>query len=323
MSPVAEETPPVIEADEVELIDYLEILWSHRWLILLGTVGAMVAAGALTAVTPKSYQASMLVKVGTLFTPGAGEGASLIESPKAVVQILSSDETAQRLQTALGRSDLSLNAIKRAVTAKVVKSDGDAQAPGLVEVTLRLDDPRQVVDGLTFLGDDLTNQHRATYDVALSIIDRSVQALESQLRAHEAERDGLRIQLADLKRRLGSPSSSGGESRGRDMTIAELQQTGWRGQVRDIETRLAAAEQRGAELQQQLVGLAGYRARSDSTRIRTAPILPTVPIAPRVGTIVGLSGMLGVVTTILAAFLIEYVRGVRRRRLLNPSLFTR
>lgn len=323
MSPVAEETPPVIEADEVELIDYLEVLWSHRWLILLGTLGAMVVAGVWTIAMPKIYQASMLIKIGTVFIPGVGEGSSLIESPKAIVQVLSSDEVAQRLQTALGRGDVPLDAIKRAVTAKVVKSDGDAQAPGLVEVTLRLDDPGQVVDGLTFLGDDLIHQHRATYDVALSIIDRSVQTLESQLRANEAERNGLRIQLADLKRRLGSPSLPGGESRGRDPIIAEMQQTGWRGQVRDIETRLAAAEQGGAELQQQLVGLAGYRARSDSTKIRTAPVLPTVPIAPQIRSNIAVAATLAAVFTILAAFLIEYVRGVRRRRLLNPSLFTR
>ncbi|MEO6665289.1 MAG: Wzz/FepE/Etk N-terminal domain-containing protein, partial [Nitrospiria bacterium] len=96
--PTIAEEPATTDAEDIDLFEYLQAVWSHRRLILLGTLGAMAAAGALSLALPKTYQASMLLKVGTLFVPGEGGGPSLIESPKTVVQVLSGDATALKLR---------------------------------------------------------------------------------------------------------------------------------------------------------------------------------------------------------------------------------
>lgn len=316
--PAIAEEPATTDAEGVELIDYLQVLWAHRRLIVLGTLGAMAAAGALSLALPRTYQASMLLKVGTLFIPGAGGGLLLIESPKTVVQVLAGDATALKLRDALGRRDVTPTGLKRALTAKLIKNDGDTQANGLVEVTLRLHNPQQVVDGLQFLAGEVIAQHRTPYEAALSIMDRRIENVENQLRAHEVDRDRLQTKLAALKQRLdGRASVKSLTELGN--TVGEIQRRGWEADVLETEGRLAAAAQRGLDLQAELVQLAGYRARVENTTVRSAPLLPSEPVGPRTSLYIVLAGMLGLMASVLAAFLVDYVRGARRR--LSQDLF--
>lgn len=319
MPTTAEE--PAIDAEEIDLFDYFQVVWSYRWLIVLGTLGAMAVAGALSLALPKTYQASMLLKVGTLFVPGEGGGPSLIESPKTVVQVLSGDAMALKLRDALGRRDGTPTGLKGAVTAKLIKNDGDAQANGLVEVTLRLDNPQQVMEGLQFLAGDVIAQHRIPYEAALSILDRRVQNVESRLRAHEAERDRLQAKLVVLKQRLdgGAPARS---STDQERAVSEMQRRGWEADLFETDSRLAAAAQRALDLQSESIQLASYRVRSENTMVRSAPVLPGEPVGPRTLRHLALAGMLGLMASVLAAFLVDYVRGARRRRL-SRDLFPR
>jgi len=65
MGPVVEEEPKIAgsaaEEEQVELIDYLHVLWTHRWLIGLGTAAAIGLAAVYGLLTPRTYQASLLL----------------------------------------------------------------------------------------------------------------------------------------------------------------------------------------------------------------------------------------------------------------------
>jgi hypothetical protein len=136
-----------------------------------------------------------------------------------------------------------------------------------------------VVDGLQFLAGEVIAQHRTPYEAALSIMDRRIENVENQLRAHEVDRDRLQAKLAALKQRLdGRASAKTLTELGN--TVTEIQRRGWEADLLGTEGRLAAASQRGLDLQAELVQLAGYRARLENTTVRSAPA-SSEPVGPR------------------------------------------
>ena len=50
--------------DEIELIDYLRVLWKWKWFIILGTFACMVVAAIISLIMPKVYEVSMTLEPG-------------------------------------------------------------------------------------------------------------------------------------------------------------------------------------------------------------------------------------------------------------------
>ena len=285
MGPVAEAEPLAVEQQSVDLIDYLDVLWTHRWLIGLGTLAVMGAAVLVTITTPKTYQASLLLKVGTVFTPGKDGGGQLdaIEDPKTIVQVMTADATLDKFRTFLNNNDaVTLSGLRSAVKVKAIKSDVNAAATNLLELTLTLQDPHQVIEGLNFLASQVIDEHRSQYQAWLAVIDREQESLRENIRLSTVQRENLQKQVGELRAQM--------------------------------------AVQR-MEYENRLVQLAVYRARSENTKIRSAPVLPTVPVAPRRRLIVMTAGLLGAGGFVLAAFFLEYVRNARRRRDFSREFF--
>ncbi len=53
--------PPRAAADEIDLIDYLLVIWRHRWMIAIVTVVAMGATVGLMLTKPRRYQANATI----------------------------------------------------------------------------------------------------------------------------------------------------------------------------------------------------------------------------------------------------------------------
>lgn len=67
--------------EEVSLINYLQILVRHKWLILIVFILVILAVGGFTLAQPQSYRAQALVSVGQV-------GGQLIQSEKASLAFL-------------------------------------------------------------------------------------------------------------------------------------------------------------------------------------------------------------------------------------------
>jgi capsular polysaccharide biosynthesis protein len=52
--------------DEIQLIDYLRVIWRWKWLIILGTFLCMVVAGVVSFNMPKIYEVSMTIEPGII-----------------------------------------------------------------------------------------------------------------------------------------------------------------------------------------------------------------------------------------------------------------
>jgi LPS O-antigen subunit length determinant protein (WzzB/FepE family) len=59
--------------DEVQLIDYLRVIWRWKWLIILGTFLCMVVAGVVSFNMPKIYEVSMTIEPGIIGVDKEGQ----------------------------------------------------------------------------------------------------------------------------------------------------------------------------------------------------------------------------------------------------------
>ena len=66
--------------DEVELMDYLRVMWKWKWLIVLGAFVCAVAAGAMSFWAPKVYRFDMLVEPGILTVERGGKNVYIDSS---------------------------------------------------------------------------------------------------------------------------------------------------------------------------------------------------------------------------------------------------
>jgi len=91
--------------DEIQLIDYLRVIWRWKWLIILGTFLCMVVAGVVSFNMPKIYEVSMTIEPGIIGVNGDGRFIYL-DSRNNVEGKIKGDLYNRRIQKALNRNPL-------------------------------------------------------------------------------------------------------------------------------------------------------------------------------------------------------------------------
>ncbi len=155
--------------DEVELIDYLRVIWKRRWLIVGGTLACMVAALAVSYWLPKVYQGSVILETGKVYSLTRGdqqEKTELIEDPRNMEVLLKSDGMMYELKKHLG-SDEDIGALRNAITI-------DVKANPLIVISLKMQDQRAIVDGLAFVADHIISEHQKRYEVIVQKLDQDL-----------------------------------------------------------------------------------------------------------------------------------------------------
>lgn len=59
--------------DEIELMDYLRVIWKRKYLIIAGTLICAIAAGVISFAMPKVYRIDMMVRPGILSIQPSGK----------------------------------------------------------------------------------------------------------------------------------------------------------------------------------------------------------------------------------------------------------
>jgi len=74
--------------DEIELMDYLRVIWKWKYLIVSGTLICAIGAGVISFSKPKVYRIDMVAQPGILAMNEAGNNV-YIDSPgniKAIIE---------------------------------------------------------------------------------------------------------------------------------------------------------------------------------------------------------------------------------------------
>jgi len=186
------------DRDEVEVIDYLKILWRWKWLILGGTFLAVVVAFLARSRPPRAYETSVTMLMTRSKIPGY-EGASSSSSVnlETLAEIMKSDSWAAEAIKRFRLDDPPYN-----VTVERFVSDLVRVKPGketnLITLTVTLPDPKLAADTANFLAQK-----------AVEVMARFDQEDAQQILKHmEQPRDqarqlveDARMALMDFKRR--------------------------------------------------------------------------------------------------------------------------
>jgi len=117
--------------DEIQLIDYLRVIWKWKWLIILGTFVCMGVAGVVSFNMPKIYEVSMTIEPGIIGVNSAGKFIYL-DSRDNIEGKIKGGLYNRRIQKALN-----INPLETDITFKVRPQKGT----NFIKVTSEWKDP--------------------------------------------------------------------------------------------------------------------------------------------------------------------------------------
>lgn len=167
--------------EEVELIDYLRVIWKRRWLIIGSTLACMLAALAVSYWLPEVYQGSVVLETGKLYSLTRGdqqEKIELIEDPKSIEALLKSDGVLYQLKASLKERhgyDGDIKELRQALSV-------DVKANPLIVIGLKLKDRQTILDGLSFSADSIISDHQKKYQNIVLKLDRDRSATLNKMK---------------------------------------------------------------------------------------------------------------------------------------------
>jgi LPS O-antigen subunit length determinant protein (WzzB/FepE family) len=107
----------------------------------------------------------------------------------------------------------------------------------------------------------------------------------------------------------------------RERNESELRGSKARGEIYSVESTATYLTGQRVDYENRIVALDALRTRSQNTQVRSTAVLPTAPVSPDKTLLVAIGLVLGLLGSTLMAFLVEYVRVARQRRLFGGPLF--
>jgi len=307
--------------ENVELIDYLGVIWKWKLLIVLITVVCAITSGVISFVLPKIYQSSAIFEVGRVprYRGAEREQIEPIEDIESVSEVLESDEMLSKikekfdLQTTLGgiRDKLDVEPI-------LGKYIGSRLQARLIRITFEDQDPGLTVDVLNTLSDSLIEQHIKEYQASIKSLDQEISNSQDEIKLQDEYQKVVREQMKVAEKAIAETRKELSELSLKD--ISPLEVLFLRSTLGDQERRIADFHREGKDvelsiqhLKDRVVYLENMRAVSENTEVRNKAIMPEIPIRPRKKLNAIIGGVVSLVAAIILAFFFEYLETVRKR----------
>jgi capsular polysaccharide biosynthesis protein len=276
--------------EEVQLIDYLRVMWKRRWLIVSGPLICMIAAGLVSLRLPKVYETSLYLDVGKTW-------GMQVEDPYKVVELINSTPFIAKVkQVTNWPESVEQMAARRRITAETIQGEGGPSGKKaiLVKVLTRGDTPQQTVGIANAVADLVIQDHKALFDEQMREYSRYETELGNQIKAMEKDLHDLDM---ILKRQRANPTVNA-------PAVILLQ---------------AQLEQKQSQLLNFMKELRDVKiannskTRTENTRVVLPAVLPERPVGPKATLNVAVAGMIGLCAALVAAFFLEYLDRVKRR----------
>ncbi len=171
-----------MEGHEVDLIDYLNVVWKRKYLIIGGTLVTVVAALVVSLAMPKTYEVSRTLKIGRLLG-GIHEGRMFegvfIETREAVIGRLKDHRVLKMLMEKVhsGKVNTEMGNLL-SISSKLNPN---------IRYTVQTHDPEAVVQIADKLAEYIIKIHQSVFDKGLQITKEHEAELASTIRSSEAE----------------------------------------------------------------------------------------------------------------------------------------
>ncbi|MFQ5904158.1 MAG: Wzz/FepE/Etk N-terminal domain-containing protein [Candidatus Binatia bacterium] len=266
-----------MEEQEIELIDYLNVIWKRKGLIIGGTLIAAAAALVVSLSMPKTYEVSRTLKIGQLASSGRP-----IETHEDVVQHLRDHRFLENAMAKLNLGETDGEIASRISIDKKINPH--------VRYIVQASDPQLATNIVGAVAEAIIKIHRPTFDRSMQITKEHEAKLAAMIRIVEVEIEGMKKVLKGVT-----------EAPEVDAPAVILLQGNIEGRQRNL-----------ASLRAELKGSRLSRVGFENTTVIAADALPKHPIKPRVKLNVALGGTLGLMMFIFLAFFLEYLQNVRK-----------
>ena len=319
-------------SEELKLNDYLRIITKNRRLIIWGTVLCILAAGIVSFILPRVYQAQLLLEVGRIYLPPARENAAqeveFIEEPKAAAEVLRSEALLYQVREELGL-EIPIEKMRGNLEVITFPEERGSVKMGspLIEIIYQGNPPPVAVQVLRLLAAEIVAEHSQTYRDNVDALRSRIGNLEGKIADLQKvvdQQEAYRRQSIE-QAALISEKVSEFEKKSQALNVGELSNTeaiflnsAASNQERiltSLNDAMAAAEVAIGENQEkigdyrdEIANLTNLANLCRNTRIRSEPVIPEKPIRPNKALNIAIGGLLGLALTVGMAFFREYSR---------------
>lgn len=294
-----------MQEEEIELIDIFRILWKRRKLILVGTLLLTIGAAGISLLLPKVYEVSTLLEPG--IRPIADANGQIISempvvTPDALRENILGGAYDARIQKKLNIAPKDYPKIK-VVTPKNTL---------LVKISIESSKPEQALAILNELvslaGSDIQEKlesEKSKIGNEIKLTQIYDQSLVEKIKLVEKQTTAVTAKMQDLeKNRERSMASRTTDAMSVLLYSNEIQNqqiylNGLQEKLKNLETEAQGSSVRIDNLRLKLSLI-------KSTSLTKPPSIPDKPVKPKKALIVALAFCLGLMGTMLLAFLLEY-----------------
>jgi len=272
---------------EVDLIDYLIVVWKRKHLIIGGTLLAAAAALVVSLGIPRTYEVSRTIQIGKLparIYAGKMIEGKFIESREAVIGRLRDHRV---MKIVMEKVHSGLPNMEMGALVSISTKPNPA-----VRYKVQTHDPQAVVRVADKLAEYIIKIHKPVFDKGLQITKEHEAKLAATIRNMESGIQSMKMLLKGIM-----------ETPGVDATALILLQA-------NIEDRARSL----ADLRRELKESRLSRLGSGNTSVIAADPPPKDVVKPRIKLNVVLAGTLGLMMFTFVAFFMEYIEKARSER---------
>jgi capsular polysaccharide biosynthesis protein len=322
--------------NEKELIDYINVIWKRKWLIIIPTFILVIAVGVYSFLLPPVWEVNALIQPGKYIvqTEGGTYKEILVADPK---QITGQINEASYNNIIAAELNLDIREFPK------LKAD-NIRDTKLVRISIKENDVEKAKLILYSLFNHLKRELDKKVDVEIKGIDSKIKSkeienlrIEEEIKAHKNKlnivkqrKKEIEEEVIDIRKRVEAlekeqSSSLKKEKRSESESLAmllysnEIQQSlryhntlnellsSKKIQEENINLEMKNKEKRIKQLENEIDNLSERKGRIDYTQFIQEPTSSLSPVSPKKKQNVTIAGVLGLFIFTILAFFIEYL----------------
>jgi len=328
--------------DEIELMDYLNVIWKKKWLIILPTLFCVVIVGIISFRLPHIWEVDAIIQPSKILvkTEQGQFEEVVVVSPKQIVGQINQESYNRLIGAELNLDirtfpELKAENIKDTNLVKVSIRERDTEEAKLILLSLfkhlKADLDEKIDIEMKGIDSQVKNQ-----EIVKTMIEDQIKVFKSKLRIVKQRKKEIEAEMSDVRKRIKSleeeqsvnlkkEKRSESESLGMLLYSNEIQQSlryhntlnellnNKKIEEENLNLELDNGDKNISQIENTVNDLNEKRGRIDYAQLIKEPTSSLSPVSPRKKRNVLIAGILSLMIFTILAFFLEYIRKNRAK----------
>ena len=328
--------------DEIELMDYLNVIWKKKWLIILPTLFCVVIVGIISFRLPHIWEVDAIIQPSKILvkTEQGQFEEVVVVSPKQIVGQISQEAYNRLIGAELNLDirtfpELKAENIKDTNLVKISIRERDTEEAKLILFSLfkhlKADLDEKIDIEMKGIDSQIKNQ-----EIVKTMIEDQIKVFKSKLRIVKQRKKEIEAEMSDVRKRIKSleeeqrvnlkkEKRSESESLGMLLYSNEIQQSlryhntlnellnNKKIEEENLNLELDNGDKNISQIENTINDLNEERGRIDYAQLIKEPTSSLYPVSPRKKLNVLIAGILSLMIFTILAFFLEYIRKNRAK----------